>query len=120
MFPTQRPAKVLARAAGFGCNAQSFNPGVLLLTMRVKRRYLPDFETASLMLFGLLAAAAVQPARAQFGIGPTPSTRSVTATSATQAVTPRLPAASSASRPASGELGSSTNAKPATAPKAKP
>jgi len=38
--------------------------------MRLKRRVLPDFETASLVLFGLLAAGAALPARPQLSMGP--------------------------------------------------
>ena len=38
--------------------------------MRLKRRVLPDFEAASLVLFGLLAAGAALPARGQPAAGP--------------------------------------------------
>ena len=88
--------------------------------MRLKRRYLPNFETSSLLLFGLLAAAAAQPARAQFGIGPIPSTRSVTATTATSAITPKALAASSAGRAAAGELSTRKDGTAQPVPKTAP
>jgi hypothetical protein len=103
MYPTQRPAKVLAARAVLGCNAQS-STQESIQTMRLKRRYLPDFETSSLLLFVLLAAGTAQTARAQFSVGPARSTPAATATTATSAITTKSSAASSAARAAAGEL----------------
>ena len=88
--------------------------------MRLKRRYLPDFETSSLVLFALLAAAAVQPARAQFSIGPTRSPPSTTATTATGSITPKAAGASSAARAATGQLSTRKDGTAQPAPKTAP
>jgi hypothetical protein len=88
--------------------------------MRVKRRYLPDFESSSLLLFALLAAGAAHPVRAQFSVGPTRSTPAATATTATQATTTRQPAASSAGRAATGELSTRKDGSAKPVPKTAP
>jgi hypothetical protein len=75
-----------------------------LQTMRLRQRYLPDFETSSLLLFALLAAGTAQSARAQFTVGPVRSTPAATATTAPSAITTQSSAASSAARAAAGEL----------------
>ena len=92
--------------------------------MHVKRRYLPDFETSSLLLFALLAAGAVQPVRAQFSIGPTRSTAAsttvTTATTATTAISTRQSSASSAARAATGELSTRKDGSAKPVPKTLP
>jgi hypothetical protein len=88
--------------------------------MHVKRRYLPDFETSSLLLFALIAAGAAQPVRAQFSIGPTRSMPSATATTATPAISARQSSASSAARAATGELSTRKDGSAKPVPKTLP
>lgn len=69
--------------------------------MRLKRRVLPDFESASLLLFALLAAGTALPARAQFSVGPTKPTAQAHANRpAAAASTPRASASATAASPA--------------------
>ena len=94
--------------------------------MRMKRRVLPDFETASLVLFGLMAAGAAMPAKAQFTVGPSKPTAQAHANRpAAAASAPRASASALAASPALSGASTPTGTLPpvragGTAPAAKP